>query len=196
VKTITVTDALAAELVGKNEAEYAAGANDHIAPPVHEAVAAALPPVVQHAENGKRVDQPCPPGTPGTVTLTKTGHTLSTPLPGENFGGYCDRIWRQAEGVPGVAFAYIMNGSESYFERFGGYKADGSNWPAAADFLFDRHMGRHNYDTDEERAVQAGAQVQWDQTSAAVGHGNDVQQPAPAVVGTPEVQITPTPEQA
>lgn len=190
MKTIVVTDALAAELVAKNEAEYLSG-DEHVVAALPEAITKALPPVKTMAVNGMRADLPCPQGTPDTVTLTQTGHTLSLPMPqkGEMFAGYCGRIAQQAHGDASAVGALFL-GVEPYFARFGGFKADGSNWPQAADAFYNPTA----YMTDAERAAVGKSQ----QDFAQVMHHVAEQQSA-AVVPHPEVQpvqTTPMPERS
>jgi hypothetical protein len=161
MKTIIVTDALAADLVAKNEAEYASG-DVHLAPAMPAHVQAALAPVQVMAVNGRRVDQPCPQGTPGTVTLAATGHTLSLPevAKGEMFAGYCGRVYLQCGAQSADAVGSLFLGTGVYFERFGGFKPDGSNWPQAADFFFDAISGgTAAYATEAERNAPKGTQT-------------------------------------
>jgi hypothetical protein len=107
-----------------------------------------------------RVDPVVGAGTPTTVTLPKTGHTLSvarTDL-GEGFVGYCTRIADQAGGNPNTVGALFL-GTSHLFERFGGYKADGSNWPQAADYFYNIRA----YMTPEELARDDAAKRGWDE---------------------------------
>jgi hypothetical protein len=160
MKTIIVTDALAADLVAKNEAEYASG-DVHLAPAMPAHVQAALAPVQTMAVNGRRVDQPCPQGTPGTVTLAATGHTLSLPevAKGEMFAGYCGRVYLQCGAQSADAVGSLFLGTSVYFDRFGGFKADGSNWPQAADFFYNAISGGTAYATEAERNAPKGTQT-------------------------------------
>jgi hypothetical protein len=157
MKTIVVTDKKAAEMVADGDAEYAGG-DEHVVPALPEHVSAALPPVKSKAVNGAQVDLPCPQGTPGTVTLSATGHTLSVAAPTkEMFAGYCGRVAEQAHGNPNVVGDIIVLGAAPWFERFGGFKADGSNWPQAADYFFDTMERRGSYLSDAEKLADQRA---------------------------------------
>lgn len=105
-----------------------------------------------------RIDPVVGAGAPTTVTLPRTGHTLSvarTDL-GEMFVGYCTRVADQAGGNPGTVGALFL-GTQHLFERFGGYRADGSNWPQAADMFYNMRA----YMTPEELARDDAAKQGW-----------------------------------
>jgi hypothetical protein len=177
LKTIIVSDKRAAELVEAGDAEYASG-DAHIAPALPLHVAEALPPVKGKAVNGKRVDLPCPQGTPGTVTLSATGHTLSLADPSkEMFAGYCERVAEQADGNPNIIGDLVVLGTSPWFERFGGFKADGSNWPQAADYFFDTMSRRVNYMTAAERVADQHAREGFTDVGKQISANAQVQQP-------------------
>jgi hypothetical protein len=94
-----------------------------------------------YSDGGNRVDNIVAPGTRGTVTLPLTGHVLSLPQIGEeNLTGYVNRTRAQC-GHPGAwdVGAFTAGGGGTYAaSQFGGFKADGSNWPRIADWLFNR----------------------------------------------------------
>lgn len=112
--------------------------------------------------SGYRVDPIVGPGTPTTVTLP-SGHVLSKARAdlGEMFMGYCIRISDQAQGSINVVGSLAMVG-DSAFDKVGGYKTDGSNWPEAAD----RFYTPKAYMTPEERE-----KVQADEDAWAVSMG-------------------------
>lgn len=91
---------------------------------------------------GYYVEPVVPKGTARTVTPSETGHTLSIPRPdkGEMFMGYCIKVSDQATGGKDPnAFQRVgalASGADHYFDKWGGFKADGSNWPFAADRFF------------------------------------------------------------
>lgn len=87
---------------------------------------------------GYRVDPIVPAGTPRTVTIGLTGHVLSVARPdlGEMMGGYLTRVSAQAHGNPNIVGALMIGGMDTYFSDFGGFKADGSNWPIVADLIY------------------------------------------------------------
>jgi hypothetical protein len=72
------------------------------------------------------------------------------------FIGYCQRVADQAGGDPNTVGALGL-GSTYLFDRFGGYRADGSNWPYAAD----RFYNLRAYMTPEERQRDDQAQQAW-----------------------------------
>jgi len=86
---------------------------------------------------GFHVDPVVATGTPTTVTIPETGHVISVARPdtGEKFMGYCIRICDQAHGNMGVVGSIGIKG-DSIFAKFGGFKADGSNWPVSADHFY------------------------------------------------------------
>lgn len=116
--------------------------------------------------SGWRVDDIVPPGTPGTVTLPKTGHTLSLPQPnpadpthGEMLIGYIARVHKQC-GSPTFpqGLGALFLGTEGLFAPGKPWDAAGTYWPEAAD----RFYNREAYMTDAEKAAQAAANQQWD----------------------------------
>lgn len=121
------------------------------------------------------------PGTAGTVTLPRTGHTLALPQPTrEGFLGYCQRVSRQVGGL-GTDVGALVLGTDWVFARFGGFKPDGSNWPQAADYFFNRRA----YMTPEELAKD-------DQAIAGMAeHNATVRRRAPASGGQGSALNTP-----
>jgi hypothetical protein len=109
-----------------------------------------------------RIDPVVPPGTPGTVTLPATGHVLSVARPDlhEMFVGYCERVSAQAGGNAATVGA-LMLGTAYLFEKLGGYRADGANWPEAAD----RFYNLRSYFTPEEQAAEDAAKAARNQGS-------------------------------
>lgn len=100
-----------------------------------------------------------------TVAMPKTGHILSLPRPdlGEMFVGYCQRVSDQANGNRAtVAALFISQGR--LFARFGGFHADGSNWPEAADCFYNLRA----YMSDEERAAADRGRESWNHVYATV----------------------------
>jgi len=95
--------------------------------------------------------------------LELTKHTLSEPRPDlhEMFVGYVSRVSDQAtegkadEFVGTVGSLFL--GSSWLFDRFGGYKEDGSNWHLAAD----RYFNMRAYMTPAERAEDDAAKAAW-----------------------------------
>jgi hypothetical protein len=203
MRTIVVTDVLAAELVSQKLGEYASG-SEHLEAAMPTHVQEALPPVQQIAVNGSRADLPCPQGTPGTVTLSATGHTLSVAEAdkGEMFMGYCRRVYQQAQGNRDDVGALVL-GTDPWFARFGGFKADGSNWPMAADFFFNTQSGGDSYLTAEEKLANERAKAQWQDTGTRIAHQHDNDAPpapssvqgvaAGTSVGEVDVKITDEP---
>jgi hypothetical protein len=95
-------------------------------------------PVPNGEETEVRIDDATLPGTPGTVTLP-SGRVMSVPIPcdanglnGENFVGYCQRVYRQCDGDIN-RLGVLFGGTEWIFRDLGGWMADGANWPAAAE---------------------------------------------------------------
>lgn len=118
--------------------------------------------------SGWRVDDIVPPGTPGTVTLPKTGHTLSLPQPspdpnnpgrGEMLMGYIARVHKQC-GEPTFpqGLGALFLGTDGLFAPGRPWDAKGTYWPEAADKFYNREA----YMTDAEKAAQAAANQQWD----------------------------------
>lgn len=107
---------------------------------------------------GVRVDPVVAPGTPTTVTISETGHTVSVARPdkGEMFMGYCMRVSDQCHGNMSIVGGIIAAG-ETLFARWGGFKADGTNWPFAADFYFNRRA----FLSPEEQAAEDAAAASW-----------------------------------
>ena len=103
------------------------------------------------------VDATCPTA----VFLETTKHYLSIPRPdlGETFVPYAERVSRQAGSavVPPTNIGALFLSASKYFARFGGYKADGSNWPLVADFYFNHYL----YLTPEERAEYDAGKRSW-----------------------------------
>lgn len=98
--------------------------------------------VMQGGRNAAYIDPVVPAGTPRTVTPSETGHTLSIARPdkGETFVGYCTRVSDQATaGTDPKAYQRVgalMLGAGHLFDRWGGFREDGFNWPFAADRFF------------------------------------------------------------
>ena len=100
-----------------------------------------------------QVDAIVPSGTPHTITLPNTGHTVSLPQPnaadpthGEMFIGYCMRVSAQCHGQIGKV-GQLFLGSEYLFAPLGGFKTDGTDWPVAADaFFIHEHPAVHRHD--------------------------------------------------
>jgi hypothetical protein len=122
------------------------------------------------------VDPIVPTGTEGTVTLPKTGHVLSLPQP--LLEGLASYIWRVrvqcgAADSADIRGALMFNVS-ALSDRFGGYKADGSNWPETADFTFNPNA----YYSAEEKAKIDAAKAAWDAAREKIRkgakHGGDV----------------------
>jgi hypothetical protein len=140
--------------------------------------------VTYHGDSaGNRVDDRVAPGTPGTVTLQTTGNTLSVPQPGnEGFAAYAGRIREQAAPA-GMTVPYnfgdIIYRGDGLFAAFGGYKADGSNWPIAADAYYNPDKYRDPAEAARIKAQQDAynASIGWD---GVPGHPND-----PWVSGVP-----------
>jgi len=136
------------------------------------------------AHGGGRVDPVVGPDCPYTVTLPKTGHTLSVARPdiGEMFIGYVQRTADQATGGKGDTIlgtvGSLFLGTAWLFEPFGGFKTDGSNWPQAAD----RFCNIRAYMTPEEIARDEKNKADW----AAVGE---------VMKNQPPIQPTPPPEE-
>jgi hypothetical protein len=112
-----------------------------------------------------RVDPVVGADCPNTVTLPKTGHTLSIPRPdlGEMFIGYCTRVCDQATNGKGDQFVGTVGalflGCDGYFTLSGGtYSADGKDWPAAADCFYNQRA----YMSAEEKAKDDAAKAGWD----------------------------------
>jgi hypothetical protein len=112
--------------------------------------------------SGVRVDPVVPSGTPGTVTLPKTGHVLSLPqVPAENFMGYCTRVVDQCSGNEATLGALLGGMSDFLFPQ--GFNPDGTGWPEGADKFYNVRA----YMTPEEVARDAGLKAQWDALAAA-----------------------------
>lgn len=113
-----------------------------------------------------RIDDVVPEGTPGTIKMLKTGNVLSIPQPGsESWGGYLGRVYRQTKHFAPV---YAMAYGDSAFEGFGGFKADGSNWPICADRCYNPDAYRSDDAKARERAYNES--IGWD---GVPGHAND-----------------------
>jgi hypothetical protein len=102
------------------------------------------------------IDITCPTG----VKVT-SGRFLSEARPdlGETFMGYVIRVVQQAGKDPALALSglgALFLGGDSYFGKFGGFKADGSNWPLAADVFFNGYPK-----TQAEIDAEASANQQW-----------------------------------
>lgn len=117
------------------------------------------------------------------VLLPATSHVLSVPRVDlrEMFQGYCTRVSDQATGANPRALDTIGSlylGTGPYFAKFGGFKADGSNWPQAADAFFNPRA----YMTPEELAADDAAKAGWRQWEQVVQ-----QPPKPAPTPPPVV---------
>lgn len=104
-----------------------------------------------------RIDPVVGEDCPHTVKV-KSGHVFSKPRPdlGEKFMAYVARVSAQAGGsTSGIGSLFL--GASSYFNKFGGYKVDGTNWPEAADSYFYPRV----YMTPEEIAREEKAKQDW-----------------------------------
>ena len=142
-----------------------------------------------------RVDALVPPGTPNTITLPNTGHTLSLPQPnaanpqqGEMFVGYCMRVSGQCHGMIGEVGKLFM-GDDYLFAPLGGFKTDGTDWPVAADAFFNPSA----YSTPEQIAAAVAAQKQWDATEAALKGANAAVAAASGTVAAASGTVAPSP---
>lgn len=87
------------------------------------------------------IDPVVPEGTPNTVKLDISNDVLSLPRPDldERAINYFVRVCDQARGSEtalNAVGASMVQGLAPYFAPFGGYKADGSNWPLAASWYY------------------------------------------------------------
>lgn len=129
----------------------------------------AAPAVIPHTQGpmGWRVDDVVPAGTLGTVTLPKTGNTLSLPQPnvehperGEMLVGYIARVHKQCgEPLFPQGLGSLFLGTDGLFSPGRPWDAAGTFWPEAADKFYNREA----YATDEEKARDAASAAQWDQ---------------------------------
>lgn len=94
-------------------------------------------------------------GTPGTETMSVTGHVLSLPKPGESFAAYCGRVNDQAGGNPdnvgSAVNALVLGWGDLALSHNGG------KWTLAADWFFNQRA----YMTPEERAAEDARQAAW-----------------------------------
>ena len=122
--------------------------------------------------SGWRVDDVVPSGTPGTVTLPKTGHVLSLPQPspdptnpgkGEMLMGYIARVHKQC-GEPTFpqGLGSLFLGTEGLFAPGRPWDAAGTYWPEAAD----KYYNRLAYESDYERELRLRATTQWNEYDA------------------------------
>lgn len=184
---ITAAFAAVEKAVDEAKATVAAQLVDHViatAPPLvsPEPVADAAHPAYSFDSHGfltdpapvmvgdTRVEAVVGADCPRTVTIPQTGHVLCEPRPdtGEGFMRYAWRVSRQCgavnpDGSPKQGWwGGIMLFGDSVFNRFGGVKKDGSNWPVAADFYFARMTGDINpFLTPEEIAEQERNAALW-----------------------------------
>ena len=102
---------------------------------------------------------------PDEVYLPVTGNVFPKPVPntnpepplnGELFPGYVMRVGAKI-GRSTSAVGSLFLGSDYLFNKFGGYKADGSNWPETADFYFNARA----YQTEQERAEADAGVLAW-----------------------------------
>jgi hypothetical protein len=102
---------------------------------------------------------------PDEIYLPVTGNVFPKPIPntatewplnGELFPGYVMRVGAKI-GRSTSATGSLFQGSDHLFVKFGGYKADGSNWPEAADFYFNARA----YQTEKERAEADAGVLAW-----------------------------------
>lgn len=136
-------------------------------PPANPIYAEDINHLLVHARTygNARVDPVVGPDCPNTVTLPKTGHTLSLPRTdlGEMFMGYATRVADQATGGNGNQYlsgiGAMFLGTGTYFERAGGgpFNPDGSNWPGAADCYFNMRA----YMSPEEKAKDDSSKQGW-----------------------------------
>lgn len=142
------------------------------------------------AYGNNRVDPLVGPDCPFTVTLPKTGHTLSEPQIGlgEMFMGYCMRVADQATGgdgdkyLPGIGSLFLGTGHLFAKTPQGVFNPDGSNWPMAADCYYNMRA----YMTPEEKVQDAASQAgwaKWDEEVKARVEKEKNPTPAPAPVG-------------
>lgn len=154
-----------------------------------------------------RIDPIVPAGTPGTVTLPLTSHTLSIPRLDlkESWVGFLTRVQAQAGGDrDGIITAAAVG------ENFGGDPdATGDNWPAVADYAFNAPQyaralgltGTSDAWNVVNQRIAAGAPgvvptvtpdtpLTWEEVYARIGAaaaGNPAQ--APSSTATPPVQV-------
>jgi hypothetical protein len=162
-------------LHGKSEGRsYAQRMTDApiVAGPIVKLAPVTTSPQITHSAgpNGWRVDDPAQPGTPGTVTLPVTGHTLSLPQPnpadparGEMFVGYVARVHKQA-GSPTfpAGLGGLFQGVADLFMPGRPWDAAGTYWPEAAD----RYYNRLAYETPYEKELRLRATQQWNEYDA------------------------------
>jgi len=102
------------------------------------------------------------------VYLPVTGNVFPKPIPntatewplnGELFPGYVMRVGAKIGRSTSTVGSLMPQGGgvEHLFKKFGGYKADGSNWPEAADFFFNARA----YQTEQERAEADAGVLAW-----------------------------------
>jgi hypothetical protein len=138
---------------------------------------------------GWRVDDVVPPGTPGTVTIPKTQHTLSLPQPnpadpgrGEMLVGYIARVSKQcgAATFP-TGLGALFLGTAHLFQPGRPHDTAGTYWPEAAD----RYYNQAAYQTAEQNAADARALEEFaNQRPGTVDVGSTRRTP-PVVVAPP-----------
>jgi hypothetical protein len=141
--------------------------------------------------SGWRVDDVVPSGTPGTVTLPKTGHVLSLPQPnpadpphGEMFIGYVARVHKQC-GDPTFpqGLGSLFLGVGHLFDPARPWDAAGTYWPEAADKYYNQLV----YETPYERELRLRSVQQWSDYDEAMkkrGEAQAGQTPTPATTST------------
>ncbi len=116
---------------------------------------------------GRRIDPVVEAGYPGTLTCPLTGHVLSVPqaAAGEMFIGYCHRVIDQATGGKGNDYwgsvGGLFLGASYLFDRFGGFKEDGSNWHLGADRFFNMRAYMSPAELAADDAAKAGWAARW-----------------------------------
>jgi len=107
-----------------------------------------------------RVDPVVGSDCPNTITIGETGHVLSVARPdlGESFVGYAMRVSEQAHGDINTVGALFV-GADYLFDKWGGFKKNGSNWPFAAD----RFYNLRAFMSPEEQAKDDAAKAGWSQ---------------------------------
>lgn len=130
-----------------------------------------------------RVDPVVGSDCPNTLTVGETGHVLSIARPdlGESFVGYAMRVSDQAHGDINTVGALFV-GADYLFDKWGGFKKDGSNWPFAADRFYNLRAFMSPEEQAKDDAAKAGW-VQWGQT--VQNHQNNPPTPAPEPVDPP-----------
>jgi hypothetical protein len=149
--------------------------------------------VTFHAENGQRVDDIVPSGTPGTVTLPATGNVVSVGQPqnGETAFGYLNRVKAQLHATDLVnrSLAVLAIQGWGYTATQNGLDPkDPNKWPEIAD----RVCNGASYQTQAQKDAAALARQQMISGMQSVAAQYTAPQPAPAPAddgGTVPVQF-------